>query len=174
MFDGEKYKNYCRRLCTIGKMFIDHKTLFYDVDPFDFFVLYQGDLLVGFFSREKISNYNLSCIVVLPTYQGKGFGYLLVDFSYKLRKGTPEKPLSDQGLALYKRYWCKRVYDVITGMESVVLDDLADRCNMTVDDVVYALEMLEFIKVKHGVYWFDVSRRDPKDMRECKMHNFIK
>lgn len=174
MFDGEKHINYCRRLCTIGKMFIDHKTLLYDVEPFEFYVLYQNDLLVGFFSKEKISIHNLSCIVVLPSYQGKGFGYFLVDISYTLRKGTPEKPLSEQGLVLYKRYWCKKVYKVISSMDSVVLDEIADRCNMTVNDVVYALEMLDFIRCKNGVYYFEFSKKDLKDMRGCKIQYFIK
>lgn len=35
--DGHKQKTYCRNLCLISKLFLDHKTLYYDVDPFMFY-----------------------------------------------------------------------------------------------------------------------------------------
>ena len=35
--DGHKQKTYCRNLCLISKLFLDHKTLYYDVDPFLFY-----------------------------------------------------------------------------------------------------------------------------------------
>ena len=43
----------------------------------------QRDHVLGFFSKEKISydEYNLACIVVLPPYQKKGYGMLLIEFS---------------------------------------------------------------------------------------------
>ncbi|KRH91941.1 Histone acetyltransferase (MYST family), partial [Pseudoloma neurophilia] len=37
--DGHIYKNYCRNISLISKCFLDHKTLFYDVDLFMFYVL---------------------------------------------------------------------------------------------------------------------------------------
>ncbi len=37
--DGKKGKVYCQNLCLLSKLFLDHKTLYYDVDPFLFYVL---------------------------------------------------------------------------------------------------------------------------------------
>lgn len=68
-------------------MFLDHKSLFYDVEPFLFYVMTEVDRLgarfVGYFSKEKRSpkNYNVSCIMTLPVRQRKGWGNILIDFS---------------------------------------------------------------------------------------------
>ena len=55
--------------------------MFYDVEPFWFYILIErkrGDVFttVGYFSKEKnpAIDYNLSCIMVLPAYMGKGYG----------------------------------------------------------------------------------------------------
>lgn len=34
--DGSKQKLWCQHLCYVAKLFLDHKTLFYDVDVFFF------------------------------------------------------------------------------------------------------------------------------------------
>jgi hypothetical protein len=34
---------YCQSLCLLSKLFLDHKTLYYDVDPFLFYVLCEKD-----------------------------------------------------------------------------------------------------------------------------------
>ena len=89
---GKKYKQYCQKLCLIAKSFLDHKTLYYDVEPFLFYVMTVADSegchIVGYFSKEKNSflNYNVSCILTLPPYQRQGYGRLLIDFSYLLSK----------------------------------------------------------------------------------------
>ncbi len=41
--DGAKSKVYCQNLCLLSKLFLDHKTLYYDVDPFLFYVLCEKD-----------------------------------------------------------------------------------------------------------------------------------
>jgi hypothetical protein len=114
-------------------MFLDHKSLFYDVEPFLFYVITEvddiGARFVGYFSKEKRSpkDYNVSCIMTLPVRQRQGWGNLLIDFSeraflvlmlfflllrigYLLSKkeqrlGSPEKPLSALGAIGYKKYW---------------------------------------------------------------------
>jgi histone acetyltransferase MYST1 len=55
--DGAAQKVYCQNLCYFAKLFLDHKTLYWDVDPFLFYVLCtyddRGFHPVGFFSKEK-------------------------------------------------------------------------------------------------------------------------
>lgn len=84
--DGRKNKIYCQNLCLLAKMFLDHKTLYYDVEPFLFYVMTEVDEMgarfVGYFSKEKRSPVNnVSCIMTLPVRQRKGWGQLLIDFS---------------------------------------------------------------------------------------------
>jgi hypothetical protein len=70
--DGRKNKIYCQNLCLLSKLFLDHKTLYYDVDPFLFYILTERDergcQLVGYFSKEKDSpqDHNLACIMTMP------------------------------------------------------------------------------------------------------------
>ncbi|KAF7634356.1 Histone acetyltransferase [Meloidogyne graminicola] len=120
--DGNLARVYCRNLCLLAKLFIDHKTLYFDVEPFLFYVLTLNDEtgchFVGYFSKEKFSHqkYNLACIVTLPCYQGRGFGRFLIEFSYALSKregliGSPERPLSDLGKIAYHNYWLYKLFD---------------------------------------------------------------
>lgn len=37
--DGPRCATYCENLCFISKLFLDHKTLSFDVEPFLFYVL---------------------------------------------------------------------------------------------------------------------------------------
>ncbi|VDM51465.1 unnamed protein product [Toxocara canis] len=120
--DGSLSLIYCQNICLLAKLFLDHKTLYYDVEPFLFYVLTRNDEggfhFVGYFSKEKYSaqKYNLSCIMTLPCYQMRGFGRFLIDFSFLLSRregmmGTPERPLSDLGRIAYLNYWLSAILE---------------------------------------------------------------
>mmetsp|Transcript_52706 Transcript_52706/g.132498 ORF Transcript_52706/g.132498 Transcript_52706/m.132498 type:complete len:476 (-) Transcript_52706:238-1665(-) len=129
--DGTYSRIYCENLCYIAKLFLDHKTLKHQVGLFIFYVLTEYDELgyhiVGYFSKEKYSKNNLSCILTLPQHQRKGYGKFLISFSYELSKkeklladqtaenglkrsiGGPERPFSDLGRASYMAWWTPRL-----------------------------------------------------------------
>lgn len=159
--DGRKNPVYCQNLCLLAKLFLGSKTLYYDVEPFLFYVLCEYDEcgyhFVGYFSKEKRSSSqnNVSCILTLPIHQRKGYGNLLIDFSYLLTKveektGSPEKPLSDLGLVSYRSYWrlilCRYLLDVTAKGEDktkgLSIKQISDDTAMTPDDVIAALEGL--------------------------------
>ncbi|RYP47595.1 hypothetical protein DL768_006381 [Monosporascus sp. mg162] len=155
--DGRRQRTWCRNLCLLSKMFLDHKTLYYDVDPFLFYVMTQksekGHHLVGYFSKEKESadGYNVACILTLPQYQRKGFGRLLIQFSYELSKiegklGSPEKPLSDLGLLSYRQYWSENIIDLLLEYnerdEKSSIESISSALAMTTQDVEHTLQAL--------------------------------
>lgn len=155
--DGRKNKIYCQNLCLLAKMFLDHKTLYYDVEPFLFYVLTEwsdkGCAFVGYFSKEKrtSSDYNLSCIITLPCFQGKGYGQTLIDFSYLLSRregktGSPEKPLSDLGLITYRSYWRTILLKYLQSRTETTVSTVSKETGMTTNDVVMMLQELSMLK----------------------------
>ncbi|EAQ84933.1 hypothetical protein CHGG_08947 [Chaetomium globosum CBS 148.51] len=159
--DGRKNPVYCQNLCLLAKLFLGSKTLYYDVEPFLFYVLCEYDDMgyhfVGYFSKEKraSSQNNVSCILTLPIHQRKGYGNLLIDFSYLLTRvenktGSPEKPLSDMGLVSYRNYWrlimCRyllaRFSEEKSGKIGLGIKQISDDTGLTPDDVISALEGL--------------------------------
>ncbi|SMR50115.1 unnamed protein product [Zymoseptoria tritici ST99CH_3D1] len=204
--DGRRNPLYCQNLCLLAKLFLGSKTLYYDVEPFLFYIMTENDEFgchfVGYFSKEKrgcgsaplldprtsfddsnnpqadggadadlegtaadpaLSNpgNNVSCILVLPVHMRRGFGRVLIEFSYLLTKvekrtGSPEKPLSDMGLVSYRSYWrtvlCKLLLRY-KGREATASDpapplsivDIAKETGMTPDDIIATLEALRFL-----------------------------
>ena len=63
---------YCQNLCLLAKLFLDHKTLYYDVESFLFYVLAEYDEfgyhLVAYFSKEKVYIYILYICTYMNLY----------------------------------------------------------------------------------------------------------
>lgn len=158
--DGNINKLYCQNLCLLAKLFLDHKTLYYDVEPFLFYVLTKNDRrgchLIGYFSKEKhcAQKYNVSCIMTMPQYQRQGFGRFLIDFSYLLSRvegqpGTPEKPLSDLGRVSYHAYWKSCVLEYLYGRypnAPISLKSIADKTGMHIPDIALTFQLLNFVR----------------------------
>ncbi|KAF2074397.1 hypothetical protein CYY_004293 [Polysphondylium violaceum] len=173
--DGRHNKIYCQNLCLLSKLFLDHKTLYYDVDPFLFYVMTESDSrgchIVGYFSKEKDSpdGYNLACILTLPPYQRKGFGKLLISFSYELSKkeskiGTPEKPLSDLGLLSYRSYWTQVILEILRKHKgNISILDISNMTSIRTEDVISTLQSLQLIRYWKGQHIISIT---PKALEE--------
>ncbi|XP_029945871.1 histone acetyltransferase KAT7-like isoform X2 [Salarias fasciatus] len=159
--DGKKNKIYCQNLCLLAKLFLDHKTLYYDVEPFLFYVMTEADStgchLVGYFSKEKNSflNYNVSCILTMPQYMRQGYGKMLIDFSYLLSKveekvGSPERPLSDLGLISYRSYWKEVLLRYLNNFQGkeISIKEISQETAVNPVDIVSTLQSLQMLK-----YW---------------------
>ena len=52
---GGEHKLYCQNLCLLAKLFLDHKSIYFDVSPFKFYALTENDKngkhLVAYFSK---------------------------------------------------------------------------------------------------------------------------
>ncbi|KAI5191301.1 histone acetyltransferase MYST1 [Nematocida minor] len=166
--DGIVHSNYCRNLSLLSKLFLDHKTLFYDIDVFLFYVMciynpsdpehMREYKIVGYFSKEKESQhgYNIACILVLPHYQRKGYGKLLIDFSYLLSKrervsASPEKPLSDLGLLSYREYWTGVISNILIYNRIISINDIRDVSSITIEDIVHTLQHNNMLIYYNGV-----------------------
>ncbi|KAJ1945307.1 K(lysine) acetyltransferase [Kickxella alabastrina] len=131
--DGKEHILFCQNLCLLSKLFLDQKTIYYDIASFLFYILLvkptagkkgqqQQFSFAGYFSKEKASvdQNNLACILVLPPFRGQGYGQLLIELSYELTKmegttGGPEQPLSSQGFHSYRSYWRRTLMQALLG-----------------------------------------------------------
>ncbi|XP_066147904.1 histone acetyltransferase KAT8 [Euwallacea fornicatus] len=158
--DGKDHKVYCQNLCLLAKLFLDHKTLYFDVEPFLFYILCevdkQGAHIVGYFSKEKESpdGNNVACILTLPPYQRQGYGKLLIAFSYELSRlegavGSPEQPLSDLGKLSYRSYWSWVLLEILRDFRGTLsIKDLSQMTSITQTDIISTLQSMNMVK-----YW---------------------
>jgi histone acetyltransferase MYST1 len=176
--DGEcgDHKLYCQNLCLLAKLFLDHKTIYYDVSPFKFYVIceleeepleqagssssnkkptkHSSDECVhpvGFFSKEKNSadNYNLACIMVLPPHQRKGYGRFLMSLSYELsrREGIVGSP--EKPLSDLGLVSYQRFWgrDILLKLtQTSTVEGLSKKLAFTVSDVEDTLERLGLLR----------------------------
>ena len=157
---------YCQCLCLLSKLFIEHKTVYYDVNPFLFYILTLtqpaadggGERLAAYFSKEKTTteHNNLACIVTLPHMQQKGYGHFLIKLSYQLTlyaarthdrrpTGGPERPLSELAVISYTSYWCDEVSRMLASGRVgsfVSLRDMAAATAIERSDLMSALQAL--------------------------------
>ena len=111
--DGETESLFCQNLSLFAKLFLDHKSVFFDVGGFTYYILTYtpspttlskksnsksrfaisrvrdhepNPHILGFFSKEKLSwdANNLACILIFPPHQHLSLGRLLMSVSYKL------------------------------------------------------------------------------------------
>lgn len=133
------------------------------MDLFLFYVLCEvddrGAHVVGYFSKEKssVDNYNLACILCLPSYQRKGYGKCLISFSYELSKkegkvGTPERPLSDLGRVSYRSYWTRMLLNIIKTRATVSIKELSDETMFKTEDIINTLQYLNMLAYQKGAY----------------------
>ena len=162
--DGNISRIYCQNLCFLAKSFLVHKTLYYDVEPFLFYVLTRNDSLgchlLGYFSKEKHcpQKYNLSCITVLPNCQRRGYGRFLIEFSYLISQkegqfGTPERPLSALGAQTYEAYWKIKIVERLVEYyyerkDRCVLKTFMNETGMAIDDIIETLQNLGVLTMK--------------------------
>lgn len=174
--DGRKNKIYSQNLCLLAKCFLDHKTLYYDTEPFLFYVMTEcddrGHHIVGYFSKEKESSedYNVACILTLPPYQRKGYGKLLIEFSYELSKiegkvGSPEKPLSDLGLLSYRSYWSETLLEILIKspvdengeQPQITVSEISEQTSIKKEDIISTLQYLNLINYYKGQYIITIN-----------------
>ncbi|CAF4226030.1 unnamed protein product [Rotaria socialis] len=162
--DGNINRIYCQNLCLLAKLFLDHKTLYYDVEPFLFYVLTRNDSkgchFIGYFSKEKHcpQRYNLSCITVLPNCQRRGYGRFLIELSYLLSQkegqvGTPERPLSTLGAQTYEAYWKIKIVEQLLNCfnenkQKCLLKTIMNETGMAIDDIIETLQNLGVLTMK--------------------------
>eukprot|EP00124_Ichthyophonus_hoferi_P000507 Ihof_evm5s19 gene=Ihof_evmTU5s19 len=106
--------------------------------------------------KESSENYNVACILTLPQYQRRGFGRLLIEFSYELSKledkpGTPEKPLSDLGLLSYRSYWSQTIVELLKGYccdanQPISIDEITKVTAIKKEDVLATLQHNNLIR----------------------------
>ncbi|PON30369.1 hypothetical protein TGAM01_v200809 [Trichoderma gamsii] len=154
--DGEQDVLFCQNLSLFAKLFLDNKSVFFDVTGFNYFLLVYTPptaaapsgtaappvtpQITGFFSKEKMSwdNNNLACILMFPPWQRKGLGALLMGASYEISRregimGGPEKPISDLGKKGYQRFWAGEIARWLLGLEIAPVD--SENASETLVDV---------------------------------------
>ena len=189
--DGSEATSYCERLLLLSKLFLEDKRTSADetsqsaqVTPFLFYVLMEKaagrERFVGYFSKYKVVKKDspiLSCILVMPTEQKKGFGKLLISISYELakregRQGSAERPLSGPGLAAFMSWWTWRLRTVVEDCydgETLTVAQLSELSGMTSEDIVETLKNCGAVKQWGSAPAGDVKLRESGKRTKIKL-----
>ncbi|QLG72365.1 hypothetical protein HG535_0D00720 [Zygotorulaspora mrakii] len=163
---GSKHQLFCQCLCLFTKLFLDNKSMYFKVDHYEFYIVYETESTkpMGFFSKDLVSyqQNNLACILTFPPYQRRRLGSLLLEFSYELSKSEgilsgPELPLSPFGLISYLKYWSKVIcYELTTGelanFGRLTLEDIATVSGMRIQDIILTLKYLNCLGESNDIY----------------------
>lgn len=170
---GEIIQTFSQSLSLFAKLFLDNKSVFFDVSSFKYFLLVHtsptthAKQVVGFFSKEKMSwdNNNLACILIFPPWQRKGLGSVLMGVSYAISRregilGGPEKPISELGRGAYRRFWAGEIarwllqQDVSKkgkgGAEEITVEDVSRGTWIVVEDCLGVLREMAVVEVVKG------------------------
>lgn len=141
--------NKKQNLCLVSQMFLKSKTLYYEVDDYDFFVVYQDEVF-GYFSRQRSGDNSLNCFMVFPCFQKQGWGTVLVSYSQIKEYAGAEasgisnkikgagKPYSKKAIFCFRKYW---KYKVIGG---TTVREISLKQNIPIDDAIVGLELQGF------------------------------
>ncbi|CUM49859.1 uncharacterized protein AC631_02657 [Debaryomyces fabryi] len=170
---GFMHQLFCQALSLFGKLFLEDKSVYYNVDAFDYYIIYglnqnldhtfpeEKFVPMGFFSKEVLSwdeDNNLACICVFPPFQRRHLGSLLIEFLYALARVTPgqyrsgpEFPLSPYGKMSYLRYWSRKLASILLQTfkinEEFNLAKLADITGFRKEDILLTLEYMQILQV---------------------------
>ncbi|KAM0674311.1 hypothetical protein GVAV_002388 [Gurleya vavrai] len=67
--------------------------------------------------------------------------------------------------ALYDKLMAKK--------DNLILQEISFSLGMCLDDIVYALELLDFIKTDKGSYYIKVEERSLRKTRKAKINCFV-
>lgn len=163
---GFKHRLFCQCLCLFTKLFLDNKSMYFKVDHYDFYIIYEHDSTkpLGFFSKDLVSYFrnNLACILVFPPYQRRQLGTLLLDFSYTISKfeglvSGPETPLSPFGLIGYLKYWSMKICwefseGELANLEKVTLENISAVTGFRINDIILTLKYMECLGESNDIY----------------------
>lgn len=163
---GFKHRLFCQCLCLFTKLFLDNKSMYFKVDHYDFYIIYEHDSTkpLGFFSKDLVSYFrnNLACILVFPPYQRRQLGTLLLDFSYTISKfeglvSGPETPLSPFGLIGYLKYWSMKICwefseGELANLEKVTLENISAVTGFRINDIILTLKYMGCLGESNDVY----------------------
>ncbi|VDO76854.1 unnamed protein product [Schistosoma margrebowiei] len=207
-------------MCLLAKLFLKQKTV-HELDQVPAFLFYvltetdqDGSHIIGYFSKQKADDQcdnsvntvynNLSCILILPPYQCRGFGRMLIEMNFEVlllvspfsnrlvwhsrdlkeisaltniapsvhqgyilsrleqRIGTPERPLSDLGIIIYRRYWRFEILKYLSSLtaKSINIRTMSQELGIAVPDIVSTLLDMKMLVCYRTQYYIINNKPD--------------